>query len=90
MLTEPKPAGHASGQKLPWQTEMLNSVAVFGTYLPRRCGIATFSNDLVRAITAQPGGPRVSVVAMNNTAPVCRQNAPPSRVHDGTRRPART
>jgi glycosyltransferase involved in cell wall biosynthesis len=35
----------------------LNSVAVIGTYLPRRCGIATFTTDLCTAIRKvfQPG-----------------------------------
>ena len=32
-----------------WDT--LKTVAVIGTYLPRRCGIATFTADLARAIS---------------------------------------
>lgn len=31
----------------------INSVAVIGNYLPRQCGIATFTTDLVEGIAAE-------------------------------------
>lgn len=33
--------------------EGINSVAVIGNYLPRQCGIATFTTDLVEALSAE-------------------------------------
>ena len=44
----------------------LSSVAVVGTYLPRKCGIATFTSDLVRALTSVLPGGSVRAVAMND------------------------
>ena len=43
------------------------SIAFIGTYVPRRCGIATFTADLARAVASQPGKPRVPVLAINDT-----------------------
>jgi glycosyltransferase involved in cell wall biosynthesis len=40
----------------------INRVAVIGNYLPRRCGIATFTTDLTEALTAQQ--PRCSFFAL--------------------------
>ncbi len=49
------------------KTSKLKSVAVIGNYLPRRCGIATFTADLCEALTAELGaGIDVSVVAMDD------------------------
>ncbi|BBO83160.1 hypothetical protein DSCO28_37260 [Desulfosarcina ovata subsp. sediminis] len=31
----------------------INSVAVIGNYLPRQCGIATFTTDLVEGLSAE-------------------------------------
>jgi alanine-alpha-ketoisovalerate/valine-pyruvate aminotransferase len=33
--------------------EGINSVAVIGNYLPRQCGIATFTTDLVEGLSAE-------------------------------------
>lgn len=33
--------------------EGINSVAVIGNYLPRQCGIATFTTDLISALTSE-------------------------------------
>ncbi|MEO8667758.1 MAG: glycosyltransferase, partial [Bauldia sp.] len=45
----------------------LNKIGVVGTYVPRRCGIATFSADLLAAMqTASPSAEWWSV-AMNDT-----------------------
>src|SRR5580698_1355819 len=45
----------------------LQSVAFIGNYLPRRCGIATFTHDLHRAIAAGRPGLETCVVAMTDS-----------------------
>ncbi len=47
--------------------EGIDSVAVIGNYLPRQCGIATFTTDLVEALSTE--APKIScwAVAMNDT-----------------------
>jgi len=43
-------------------------IAFVGNYLPRNCGIATFTHDLAEAVAREAGPDRpVSVVAMNDT-----------------------
>ena len=42
------------------------SVALIGCYLPRQCGIATFTADLARAILDNDPNIDCSVVAMND------------------------
>jgi len=43
------------------------SIAVIGNYLPRKCGIATFTTDLANAlVVAKPGPKNVIVVAVND------------------------
>ena len=54
-----------------WNTETPRpngaaNIGFVGTYVPRRCGIATFSNDLVTAIAGDDRGARVNVVAIND------------------------
>ncbi|MEJ0064266.1 MAG: glycosyltransferase family 4 protein [Caulobacteraceae bacterium] len=44
----------------------LSRVAFIGNYLPRRCGIATFTTDLQQAIAAARPGLHTSVVAMTD------------------------
>jgi len=46
--------------------EGINSVAVIGNYLPRQCGIATFTTDLVEALSKE--APEIScwTVVMND------------------------
>jgi glycosyltransferase involved in cell wall biosynthesis len=46
--------------------EGINSVAVIGNYLPRQCGIATFTTDLVEAISAEAPNINCWAVAMND------------------------
>jgi len=42
-------------------------IGVIGTYLPRRCGIATFTHDMVLALkTATKGKTEIAAVAMND------------------------
>src|SRR5690625_967561 len=42
----------------------VNSVAVIGNYLPRKCGIATFTTDLVQSLSAH--GYQCSALAIND------------------------
>src|SRR3990170_1774852 len=44
----------------------LRSVAFIGNHLPRRCGIATFTYDLHRAVATAAPGVETRVVAMND------------------------
>jgi glycosyltransferase involved in cell wall biosynthesis len=46
--------------------ETLSKIALIGNYLPRKCGIATFTYDLRKALTQQGSGPECLVVAMND------------------------
>jgi len=45
----------------------INSVAVIGNYSPRQCGIATFTTDLVEALSTEVAGINCWAVAMNDT-----------------------
>jgi len=42
------------------------NIGFVGTYVPRRCGIATFTNDLVTAIAGEDRERRINVVAIND------------------------
>src|ERR1700690_962787 len=42
-------------------------IAVIGNYLPRHCGIATFTTDLCEAISAEYGTARVLALPVNDT-----------------------
>jgi glycosyltransferase involved in cell wall biosynthesis len=46
--------------------ERLSKIGLIGNYLPRKCGIATFTCDLRRALTHQASAPECLVVAMND------------------------
>jgi len=46
--------------------EGIGSVAVIGNYLPRQCGIATFTTDLVEALSTEAPGINCWAVAMND------------------------
>lgn len=50
-----------SGAGLP------SRIAVVGNYLPRHCGIATFTTDLCDAISAECGAARLYAVPVNDT-----------------------
>src|SRR5438045_7419875 len=50
-----------SGAGLP------SRIAVVGNYLPRQCGIATFTTDLCEAISTEYGSPRLFAVPVNGT-----------------------
>src|SRR6266849_9501518 len=42
-------------------------IAVIGNYLPRQCGIATFTTDLCEAISAEYGTARLMALPVNDT-----------------------
>jgi len=44
-------------------------IAVIGNYLPRQCGIATFTTDLCTAISAEYGTARLLALPVNDTEP---------------------
>jgi len=44
------------------------NIALIGNYLPRRCGIATFTTDLLEALSAEFPGSNCYAVAMNDTS----------------------
>jgi glycosyltransferase involved in cell wall biosynthesis len=44
----------------------INSVAVIGNYVPRQCGIATFTTDLVQALSAESAERSCWAIAMND------------------------
>ena len=44
----------------------ISSVAFIGNYLPRRCGIATFTTDLVQGLSAQAPDSYIWTAAMND------------------------
>ena len=50
----------------PYTRDGLRSIVLLGTYVPRRCGIATFTADLTRAIAAAAGDVRVAVAALSD------------------------
>lgn len=47
--------------------ERISSIAIIGNYLPRQCGIATFTTDLVEAISKEAPDINTWAVAMNDT-----------------------
>lgn len=46
---------------------MPSRIAVIGNYLPRHCGIATFTTDLCEAISAEYGTARLLALPVNDT-----------------------
>ena len=49
--------------------KLLQRVAFVGNYLPRRCGIATFTQDLHRAVSTARPDLETCVVAMTDFEP---------------------
>jgi glycosyltransferase involved in cell wall biosynthesis len=47
-------------------TQQPRKIAFLGTYLPRRCGIATFTNDLCQSIASQYPGSECFVIPVND------------------------
>ena len=51
----------------PQRPALPNRIAVVGNYLPRQCGIATFTTDLCEAIHAEYGATELLALPMNDT-----------------------
>src|SRR5438128_147443 len=47
-------------------TSSISRIAFIGNYLPRQCGIATFTTDLCEAIAAQDGGTTCIALPVND------------------------
>ena len=57
-------AGRARSQS---KASLPTRIAVIGNYLPRQCGIATFTTDLCSAISAEYGTARLLALPVNDT-----------------------
>ncbi len=64
LLLDENPAIIAPGPPRP---ALPNRIAIVGNYLPRRCGIATFTNDLCDAIHAEYGAIELLALPVNDT-----------------------
>ncbi len=51
----------------PAKPSLPSRIAVIGNYLPRQCGIATFTTDLCSAISAEYGNARLLALPVNDT-----------------------
>jgi glycosyltransferase involved in cell wall biosynthesis len=54
--------------RLQSKPSLPSRIAVIGNYLPRQCGIATFTTDLCEAIAAEYGTARLLALPVNDTA----------------------
>jgi len=59
-------ARHAPSRSKP-KPSLPTRIAVIGNYLPRQCGIATFTTDLCSAISAEYGTARLLALPVNDT-----------------------
>src|SRR6267154_6710890 len=61
--------GGASAPRVRSQSKpsLPSRIAVIGNYLPRQCGIATFTTDLSEAISAEYGAVRLLALPVNDT-----------------------
>ena len=50
------------------QTGQIQTAALVSSYVPRRCGIATFAKDLRDALAAELGDRQVFAVAMDDVS----------------------
>jgi glycosyltransferase involved in cell wall biosynthesis len=57
----------AARPKLQSKPSLPSRIAVIGNYLPRQCGIATFTTDLCSAISAEYGTARLLALPVNDT-----------------------
>ncbi len=53
--------------RLQSKPSLPSRIAVIGNYLPRQCGIATFTTDLCAAISAEYGAARLMALPVNDT-----------------------
>ncbi len=64
----PAPAGAAAARtRVQSKPSLPSRIAVVGNYLPRQCGIATFTTDLCEAISAEYGTARLLALPVNDT-----------------------
>jgi glycosyltransferase involved in cell wall biosynthesis len=54
-------------RRLPLKPSLPSRIAVIGNYLPRQCGIATFTTDLCSAISEEYGTGRLMALPVNDT-----------------------
>ena len=70
-IVGPRPLvrGTASAAPVRMQSKpsLPSRIAVIGNYLPRQCGIATFTTDLCGAISAEYGAARLLAMPVNDT-----------------------
>ena len=57
----------SSRTRLRSKPSLPSRIAVIGNYLPRHCGIATFTTDLCEAISAEYGAARLLALPVNDT-----------------------
>ncbi|MGC1452426.1 MAG: glycosyltransferase family 4 protein [Candidatus Sulfotelmatobacter sp.] len=57
----------AARRRLQSRPSLPSRIAVIGNYLPRHCGIATFTTDLCTAISAEYGTARLLALPVNDT-----------------------
>jgi len=57
----------AARPRLQSKPSLPSRIAVIGNYLPRQCGIATFTTDLCAAISAEYGTSRLLALPVNDT-----------------------
>src|SRR5690242_8317470 len=57
----------AGRPRLQSKPSLPSRIAVIGNYLPRHCGIATFTTDLCEAISAECGSARLMALPVNDT-----------------------
>src|ERR1700687_2704137 len=57
----------AAHPRLQSKASLPSRIAVIGNYLPRQCGIATFTTDLCAAISAEYGTARLLALPVNDT-----------------------
>src|SRR6266705_2864842 len=57
----------AGRPRLQSKPSLPSRIAVIGNYLPRHCGIATFTTDLCAAISAEYGNARLLALPVNDT-----------------------
>ncbi|MGA8761749.1 MAG: glycosyltransferase family 4 protein [Candidatus Sulfotelmatobacter sp.] len=66
---QPLATDEVSGARPQWQSKpsLPSRIAVIGNYLPRQCGIATFTTDLCAAISTEYGTAQLLALPVNDT-----------------------
>ena len=67
-IVGPRPlVGSDAAPRLRSRASLPSRIAVIGNYLPRQCGIATFTTDLCSAVSAEYGSARLLALPVNDT-----------------------